>query len=232
MELTSPTFTSPTVLSKTRKRGFTLVELIVVIAIISTLLAVGVGTIKNVAGSKGVSTGVSLAEGVFDHARNLAKANGSARVMIYCDEGGSNKVQREKYLRLMAVSALKLQPKTNPADPDEYEWTIVGGGVVLPSDTFFNANLCSGVQKENAVFPGSSKTKSCYIYEFNSEGALVNPTGDAKFIIQSGKLIPGQTVPREMPTRKRDVGGFRIWSTGKTSVYRSPDQINDGELKF
>lgn len=223
MELTLQKFNSPTLQQQKRNRGFTLVELIVVITIIASLLAVGVGTIKNVAGSKGVSTGVSLAEGVFDHARNLAKANGKARVLVYADEGGDNADKRERYLRLLAVSKLKI--KDDPSDADE--WILAGSGTSLPADTFFNANLCAGVQKITAVFPGSSTAKSCYVYEFNSEGALINPTTKGAFIMQSGRLLPGQTVPKNMPSRSRDVGGFAIWSTGKTSTFRSPDQIED-----
>lgn len=212
-----------------KKRGFTLIELIVVIAIIATLLAIGVGTIKNVAGAKGVSTGVSLAEGVFDHARNIAKNNGSARVLIYCDTGGTNKDKREKYLRYLAVAAPKLKPKNDPSDPDEIEWKIVSSGVSLPTDTFFNEKLSPGVQKDKAKFPGFKDKKECYFYEFNSEGALVSPATDGKFVIQAGKLIPGQDIPKKLPKRKRDVGGFRIWSSGKTSIFRSPNQISSSD---
>lgn len=218
-----------------KRRGFTLVELIVVIAIISTLLAVSVGTIKNVAGSQGVNTGVSLADGMFTYARNVAKANGGARVIIYADSSGDNKDQRERFLRFMAVAA----PETNETDPEEIEWVPVSGGVILPSDTYFNVNLSEGAEQDSVIFPGERTEKECYYYQFNSEGAFVLEDGTVPadgtqtlFIIQAGKLVPGDTVPREMPKRKRDVGGLQIWSTGKTSIFRSIDQLQSADPEF
>jgi len=195
--------------------------------IVTTLLAVGVGTIKAVAGSKGVSTGVSLAQGVFSQARNIAQARGRARVMIYADTGGTAEERRRNYLRQMAVFVPVLETQVGETGEEEQaiRWVVEDSGTTLPKDTFYNENLSKGAGSTSGVFPGSTASKTCFFYEFNSEGRIVGSSSSTRFIIQAGRLVPGDDVPRQLSENNRNAGGFRIWATGKVSTFRSANQI-------
>jgi len=206
-------------------------------AIISTLLAVGVGTIKAVAGSKGVSTGVSLAQGVFNQARNVAKARGRARVMIYADTGGTAQERRRNYLRQMAVFVPVLETQVGETGEEEQTivWVVEDSGSTLPRDTFYNVNLSEGAESTSGVFPGSTDAREGFFYEFNNEGRIVGSSSDTRFIIQAGRLVPGDDVPRQLSENNRNAGGFRIWATGKVSTFRSANQIAEavgGNIEF
>ncbi len=222
-----------------RTRGFTLVEILVVMAIIATLLGLGVGAIKSMASSKGVSTAVPLADSIFAQARQVAKSSGvPTRVVIYADTSvplGSNEDKRSRYLRMMGVATGRDTaglPVTNMADVDH--WKLVSRATTLPSNTFFNATLSNKPTSGpvTAIFPGSTTGKNCYAYQFNSEGALVDAVGvpvtDGQFVVQAGKLRPGQNTPDTASNATRDVGGFKIWANGRMAMFRSPNQILSG----
>lgn len=219
-----------------RSKGFTLIEILVVMAIIATLLGLGVGTIKNLASSKGVSTAVPLADSIFAQARQVAKSSGvPTRVVIYADTSGDNKDKRSRYLRMMGVATGRNAaglPVTNISDVTQ--WKLVSRATTLPSNTFFNASLSNKPTSGpvTAVFPGSTTGKNCYAYQFNSEGALVDAAGvpvtNGQFVVQAGKLRPGQNTPDTASNATRDVGGFKIWANGRMAMFRSPNQILSG----
>ncbi len=223
-------------LRRSRDRGFTLVEILVVMAIIATLLGLGVGAIKNMASSKGVDTAVPLADSIFAQARQVAKSTGApTRVVIYADSSGDNEDKRDRYLRMIGVATGRDGaglPVTDIADVTQ--WKLVSRASSLPSNTYFNAKLSNkpGTASETAIFPGSTTGKNCYVYQFNSEGALVDPSGapvtDGQFVVQAGKLRPGATAPDTAANATRDVGGFKIWANGRMAKFRSPNQIING----
>lgn len=216
-----------------RTKGFTLLEILVVMTIIATLLALGVGAIKSISKSKGVSTAVPLADAIFDQARQVAKSSGyPTRVVIYADTTGDSEDKRERYLRVMGVATGRDAAGVEVNDITLVtQWRLVSRPISLPSNTFFNANLSNqpATATETAIFAGSVTPKNCYVYQFNSEGALIDSTGtpitDGQFVVQAGKLLPGQDTPREASNATRDIGGFRIWANGRMAMFRSPNQI-------
>jgi hypothetical protein len=108
---------------------------------------------------------------------------------------------------------------------------------VLPDQTFFSSQFS---KKDHSGAGGALDTVTLtlaqakkayegqyYIYEFNSQGICKTP--GASFIIGSGGRSlnrPADTSPpRISGGAKRDFGGFVVWRNGRTSVFRSPDQM-------
>jgi len=218
-----------------RSKGFTLVEILVVMAIIATLLGLGVGAIKNMASSKGVSSAVPLADSIFAQARQVAKSSGvPTRVVIYADYGGSDEDKRSRYLRTVGVATGRVAGEPASKGQTIEEWRLVSRPIILPSNTFFNAKLSNKSATDGtAIFPGDIAPKNCYVYEFNSEGALIEasndgsgaPVDNGQFVVQAGKLRPGQDIPVVDRNATRDLGGFKIWANGRMAMFRSPKQI-------
>jgi len=66
--------------------GYTLVEILVVAAIIAIVLGISATTMRNLTQSKGVQAGVPLVKGVFEEARQLSTGTGApVRVVVYVD---------------------------------------------------------------------------------------------------------------------------------------------------
>ncbi|MGJ8671953.1 prepilin-type N-terminal cleavage/methylation domain-containing protein [Rubritalea sp.] len=211
-------------------RGFTLVELLVVLVIISVLMGVGASVMKSATTAQGVSTAVPIAEGVFNEARTLAKSRGlHTRVVI---PFGADQDNHDKNFRYLGIVEQEVNSSGEPqynGDSAVFKNRLSSRGKSLPGKTFFNANLSSPINQESYQIPGESSAVQCYYYEFNAEGYLVDadstsgPSGSV--VIQSGRMAPHDTQPKALNSNSRDAGGFAIWKRGSTSIYRSVDQI-------
>ena len=222
--------------------AFTLIEMLVVIGIITILLTIGSMGLKNMSKASGVGAGIPVAEALFAEARSLAMSKGTkSRVLIHAQEDHTNEYHRERYLRYMAIEYFVLDPiDQNPNDPNATgDWVIASKGVKLPKGVYFMKELSESggvdlLTEPDVSLPGGpTASATCYYYEFNAEGMIVTtsaggtppPTSNndvSRFVIASGSLPPGATEPT---VSGQNMGGFVIWRTGRTSVFRHPDQI-------
>lgn len=218
------------------KRAFTLVEMLVVIAIISILMTVGSIGISSM-GGKGVTSGVATAEALFDEARATAVGR-NLRSCVLVAKTLTNKPDED--LRRIIVAYEETNADGTPRNPSSAtpNWVLSSRGVVLPEQTFFSQQFSrkdhqSGGALEEITDSKIVAVKGAYrgnwfIYEFNSQGIIKTP--GASFIIGSGgrNLSKPSTTsaPRVTAAAKRDFGGFVIWRNGRTSVFRSPEQMN------
>ncbi|MEX1113719.1 MAG: prepilin-type N-terminal cleavage/methylation domain-containing protein [Akkermansiaceae bacterium] len=214
-----------------RNSGFTLVEMLVVIAIMSVLVtagAIGLGSI----GGKGVSSGVASAESLFDEARAIAVGQRVKSRVLVAKSMTNNPADN---LRKIVVVSEKLNTDGTIATPQS--WVLSSRGVVLPDQTFFSQDLSkknhetsSGSIEEMPSLTGAKAAfaGSYFYYEFNSEGICTTP--GASFIIGNGSRNLNNTSakPKVTAAGKRDFGGFVIWRNGRTSLFRSPDQMGSG----
>lgn len=216
--------------SHRQQRAFTLVEMLVVIAIMSILMtagAIGLGGM----GGKGVTSGVASSESLFDEARSIAVGQRTkARVLIAKDLTNN----RGDNLRRIIVASAEIDAATG-LEKSPQNWILSSRGVVLPEQTFFSQDYSKKIQSSSTgtidtmTLPASAKSAyvgSYYYYEFNSEGICTTP--GASFVLGAGarKLNAAATdKPKVTTAGKRDFGGFVVWRNGRTSMFRSPAQI-------
>jgi prepilin-type N-terminal cleavage/methylation domain-containing protein len=220
-------------------RGFSLVEMLVVIAIISILMTAGSIGLSNL-GGRGVTSGVDTCEALVDEARGLAIGKNLRSALLVAKNLDNNPAEN---LRRVLVAHEQIGADGSAANPDNPQpnWELTSRGALLPEQTFYSHVFSQENHDPNAtganideipyaklVGAKSSYRGSYYIYEFNAQGMPKNP--GTSFVIGTGSRILTKSVienpPKVVASAKRDFGGFVIWRNGRTSVFRSPDQVS------
>jgi prepilin-type N-terminal cleavage/methylation domain-containing protein len=211
--------------------GFTLVEILTVIAIITILMAAGAIGIGNLNAGKGVTSAVATCEALFEEARTIAVSKRCrTRVMVNVDDATNDIYLRRVVIAHQQINADGTVHPTN--------WVLSSRGYDMPKGTFFsriystamrNGSLSAvdevvGMTMVNETGTAVAAYTGDYAYyEFNAEGILEYP--GSQFVVGSGVRPRGQE-PTTTKGAARDFSGFKIWRNGRTSTFRSPDQIS------
>ena len=233
-----------------RSRGFTLVEMLVVIVIISILMTAGAIGINNL-GGKGVTSGVDTAEALVDEARSLALGKNLRTALLVARELTNNPNEDRRRILVAHEATGSDGSALDPSNPNP-DWVLTSRGALLPDQTFFSEKF-SEITFESAAqaveYIEDSKIKdvkeaykgSYFVYRFNSQGMPYDPratptnkVSGTSFVIGTGSRMLSKPAtshpPKVSASARRDFGGFMIWRSGRTSAFRSPDQISS-ELK-
>ena len=219
------------------RRGFTMVEVLTVVAVMAILMSVVAVGIQNIDRGQATTSALAVSEAVFDEARSAAVGRGArARVLIHNNLNDQDEDDRNRYLRYLAVAV---------HDAELDEWQLVSRGTQMPAGVYFDPELSEQASSSlpgigtwgttTIRLPGRDRgTKSCYYYEFNGEGICIDGGENATevdpevlpgaaFVLVGGARPSGRAKPI-MQGKNRT--GFVVWRNGRTALYRSPDQID------
>ena len=210
--------------------GFSLIELLVVILIISLLLTLGAAGLRGMGAGKGVSAAVTNAEALFDEARSTAIGKGTTAAVLI-DARDPN--DTENYLRRMLIVYKKVDKDGNQTE----DWLVSSRASMMPDRVYFSQTYSkSGEKTGTGSGTGGSQLTSqdiamdksimngqYFVYQFNSQGICTTP--GASFIVGTGARSTGDA-PRTTGDGKKDFAGFVIWRNGHTSVFRDSQQMD------
>jgi len=214
------------------KPAFTLVEMLVVVAIITILMTAGSIGLSSMAG-RGVTSGVATAESLFDEARATAVGR-NIRACVLVAKTLTNNPADDLRRILVAYEPVDANGLPTTASGGTPAWILSSRGAVLPDQTYFSSTLSKKDINSGGTLDVVTLTNAktayagdYYIYEFNDQGICKTP--GASFIIGAGARNASQSAtaapPRVTASAKHDFGGFVVWRNGRTSVFRSPEQM-------
>ena len=212
-----------------KRQGFSLIELLTVMAIISVLMTVASVGVSNMGSAQGVTSGVSIAEGLMTQAQRLAKSRGTtARLVIHDQLDDSDPEERRRFRRYMLVIYKEIDPETGA---EAGKWSISGTPTLLPEKVYYSPELSKNRLEGGSELPteihqltnNPDDTAECHYYEFNSQGICTTP--GATFIIEGGPRPRNSERPRLGNTR--NIGAFVIWRNGGTSRINDVSRIEE-----
>lgn len=235
--------------SPKRLSGFTLVELLVVILIMSLVLTFASNLLRGVDKTKGIQSGVDLLENTITEAREIAKGRGTwTRVVIpVTPDDASPKSRHLKYAAVIAweptdETDLNLKPMG-----DETEWKMLSQGVDFPAGVYLSTELSkteadpeitkSGepiTAKTCRAKIGKGASVDCYYIEFDRMGRMTWPRGITKVVLMSGVHQLGRDIvpaPKTADGKPAQVAGFVIFPQGQVSRLHNNAQIFGSNTK-
>ena len=231
------------------RKGFTLVELMVVIAIMGILMTMAAGVLRDAGKGRGVEAGIETLETLVREARATAQGNDTyTRIVIVNDPRDTSTDSR--HLRFITVQMLRKEGTQYDGTDvrKEGRWVSTSAGVLLPPGVYFSPFYSKPLEwadgaSGSMIGQGSARltgrgTSRVYFVEFDEKGRFVAPMADPltptrpqRLVIINGRPGKGRNahdgiVPTELDSQKRPFGakGIVLWPGGETSLLRTIDQ--------
>ena len=231
--------------------GFTMIELMVVIAIISLMMVMAASVLRDPGKGRSMDSAVDMIESLVREARATAQGNDTYTRIIIADDEKTATERDSRHLRFMTVQMFKKSDaKGAGSDGTDVvhkgKWVSTSAGVMLPSGVYFSPHYSrpvewmdgeDGLGQDSARLSNKGSTKVYYI-EFDEKGRFAAPgasPGNATraqrmvFIYGhpgSGKVAKDGIVPASVDDQKRPAGakGIVVWPNGNTPRLRTIDQ--------
>jgi len=234
------------------KKGFTMIEILVVMAIIAILMTIGLISLRNISEAKGVSAAMPFIQSTLREAQTLAKSEQvKTRVLFHADDTNTE-VDKERYLRYVFI--MKLETDINGNE----EWILTKPGYTLPPKAFLDLQWTSGSQTDTGAdargdelgaaihsataeglngfvdvdlpgYAGGTETRKCYYVQFNASGLLEEPesTTDtaARIVLNGGRVNSGTSLTYIPSNAKEKIDGVIVWRSGQISRVRNLNDI-------
>ena len=187
------------------RAGFTLVEMLVVMAIILLMVGLGSAAFKGGSATDAMKAASAVAAGEFDLARNEAIMRQTlSRVVVDTAWTAGRGDLADHYLRRMTVAYLNPQgvdaggnPAATsglPVDPTKtVNWVQSSAWTVLPGNSYFDINYCVLHGADMTInFAGPSAPTTGYsYYQFNATGQT--PTSPLTVVTPGGSSTASTT---------------------------------------
>ena len=233
-------------------KGFTLVELMVVMTIIGIMLTLATSVLRESGTTKTLDSGIDLLQNLVQEARTTAQGNDTyTRIVIANDPKDTGKDSR--HLRYMVVQIFR----KNATEAESYdgtsvtsngEWISTSAGVMLPPGIYFSPSYSNTLAwaegSGNRINTGTAalsrnKSSRIYYFEFDEKGRYVSPGSSPNSPSQPHRLVlmharPGTgrdakdgIIPLQMDSARQPLGakGIVLWPAGNTSLLRTREQI-------
>ncbi len=239
--------------SNRQSRAFTLVELMVVMAIVGVLMTLSASVLRDAGKGRGLDSGVALLESMVREARATAQGNDCyTRLVIVRDE--DDRSPDSRHLRYMTVQMKRKNENVRGTYDGtdvagEGVWVSTSAGTTLPPGVFFSPTYSTTIKwmdndggdmlgQEMTRLAGKGQTAVYYI-EFDEKGRYVTPqsnplnaTAAQRLVVISGRLGSGKrakdgVIPSEFDSQRRPAAakGIVIWPTGDISQLRTTRQV-------
>lgn len=237
------------------RKGFTLIEILVVIAIISILMTMAAGVLKDSGNNRGMQGAVDQLEAMIREAQTTAIGNDTYTRLVIADDPNDS-----RHLRFMTILMLKRGERTPKYDGSDLvgnnsRWVTTSNGTLFPQGVYFSPHYSRPLEwsenkesetigKDIAKLSGKGESRIYYV-EFDEKGRFVAPMADpthttkpTRLVLINGKPSKGRyshngIEPVKLDEARRPVGagGVVLYPNGNLIRIRTLDQIETSGTK-